>query len=156
MLMPANSAARPVGGTGMIRDAGTRSLAMTDDVKQNRHPIVEVVASRIRALRKSRGETGTRLAQVLGITQQQEAKLEQGVCNVSLVQLWKIAQHYDVPLESFLDEQGPLRMERVIRGDLSAAVDARHKLRVEVAQATRGVTTPMLEAVLKVLQAAQK
>jgi transcriptional regulator with XRE-family HTH domain len=93
---------------------------------------------------------------VLGITQQPEAKLEQGVCNVSLVQLWKITQHYDVPLETFLDEQGPLRMEKLIPGDLSAGVDARHKLRVEVAQATRGVTTAMLEAVLKVLQAAQK
>src|SRR5271168_2133528 len=92
--------------------------------------VVQTLAARIRDLRKSHGESGTQLAGVLGITHQQQSKLERGEYSISLLQLCTIAEHYRVPLRTLVQDLSP---------DETPAAALHQRLQLDVARAAQGV-----------------
>jgi transcriptional regulator with XRE-family HTH domain len=105
--------------------------------------IVNIVATRIRDLRRSRGETGTALAKALGVSPQQMTKIERGQCRASIVQLWQVAEHYGVPVETFL--------QNLLPGDQDTITPLRDRLTLELARAAKDAPPRLLEAVLRLL-----
>lgn len=63
-----------------------------------------VIGRHIMLLRKSRGLTGQKLAEKLGVSQQQISRYERGVCKVNMDTLMIVLMHLDASLEHFFQK----------------------------------------------------
>jgi len=57
------------------------------------------VKNRLEALRRQRGERQEELAAALGVSRQTVGSLENGRYNPSILLAFKIARHFDLPIE---------------------------------------------------------
>ena len=62
------------------------------------------IAAKIALARNLRGETQQSLAEFLGLTYQQIQKYERGENRISAGRLYRIATHYNLPIEFFFEE----------------------------------------------------
>ena len=62
----------------------------------------KLIGTRIRKIRKSKGETQRQLGDSLGYTEQYISKLERGIGNVSLGKLGEIADYYGVDVAKLI------------------------------------------------------
>lgn len=64
-------------------------------------PIDEQIGRRIRQRRETLGLTQADIGRAVGVRHQQIFRFEQGMNRISAVQLWRIADALDMPIEAF-------------------------------------------------------
>lgn len=78
----------------------------TKRISRTPHVVDLIVASNLRQIRKSRGETQVTLSRLLGVTPQQFHKYERGTNRISGPHLEALANALDVPVAMFFDGIG--------------------------------------------------
>jgi transcriptional regulator with XRE-family HTH domain len=73
-------------------------------VKQTRHTaLLQALGNRLRMLRRQRGLSQEELAWKADLELSQISRIERGVINTSVSQLFSISEALDVPLQDFFD-----------------------------------------------------
>jgi transcriptional regulator with XRE-family HTH domain len=105
------------------------------------------IGRRLRQLRLSSGKSQTELGQLIGLTFQQVQKYEKGTNRVSLENLWRLAQHFGVDLDYFLDGADQAPVSAVDRARDSA------RLRLEIARSLEQIdSATVLHGLLGVIR----
>lgn len=105
---------------------------MTEDAKALRAEI----GARIRKLRQERRWSQTRLATLLGISQNYLSLLERGLGSFTAEQLLTVLKHFNVPIDDFSPKKTPAEIEGQIQNAL-ARQGASHLLESELIPSER-------------------
>ncbi len=104
---------------------------------QEAHEIDILVASRIEAMRKSRGLSRTQLASKIGVTHQQLAKIEHGVNRISAGKLVLICRALNVRVDQLFDNLDEIKV--ISQGGRMAIDVSRNFMRISDSNTQYGI-----------------
>lgn len=66
------------------------------------HPVLTAFASKLKAMRLKKGVSQEKLAEMAGLHRTYVSLVERGTCNISLLNIHKLAEALDVPLTKLM------------------------------------------------------